>query len=118
MGTLGDRIGRRKLLLFGSAAFGLLSLSAAFAKSAEWLIVLRALLGVASATMAPSTLSLISNMFRDDREKTFAVSVWVASFSLGGAMGPAVGGIVLAHFAWGAVFLMPLPALLLLLLLG
>jgi DHA2 family multidrug resistance protein-like MFS transporter len=118
MGTLGDRIGRRKLLLFGSAAFGLVSLCASFAKSAEWLIVLRALLGVASATMAPSTLSLISNMFLDDREKTFAVSLWVASFSLGGAMGPAVGGIVLAHFAWGAVFLVPLPALLLLLLLG
>ncbi|MGH6821914.1 MAG: MFS transporter [Methylocella sp.] len=118
MGTLGDRIGRRKLLLIGSASFGLLSLVAAFSRSAEMLIVARALLGIAGATMAPSTLSLISNMFRDDREKTFAVSVWVASFSLGGAIGPAVGGLILAHFWWGAVFLAPIPVMGLLLVVG
>jgi DHA2 family multidrug resistance protein-like MFS transporter len=118
MGTLGDRIGRRKLLLIGSASFGLLSLVAAFARSAEMLIVARALLGIAGATMAPSTLSLISNMFRDDREKTFAVSVWVASFSFGGAIGPAVGGLILAHFWWGAVFLAPIPVMGLLLMVG
>jgi MFS transporter, DHA2 family, multidrug resistance protein len=118
MGTLGDRIGRRKLLLIGSASFGLLSLVAAFARSAEMLILARALLGIASATMAPSTLSLISNMFRDDRERTFAVSVWVASFSFGGAIGPVVGGVLLAHFWWGAVFLAPIPVLALLLALG
>jgi DHA2 family multidrug resistance protein-like MFS transporter len=80
--------------------------------------LVRALLGIAGATMAPSTLSLISNMFRDEREKTFAVSVWVASFSLGGVMGPAVGGVLLAHFWWGAVFLAPVPVLALLLALG
>jgi DHA2 family multidrug resistance protein-like MFS transporter len=118
MGTLGDRIGRRKLLLIGSASFGLLSLVAAFARSAETLIAARALLGIAGATLAPSTLSLISNMFRDDRERTFAVSVWVASFSLGGAIGPAVGGLILAHFWWGAVFLAPIPVMVLLLFLG
>ncbi len=118
MGTLGDRIGRRKLLLIGSASFGLLSLVAAFARSAEMLIVARALLGIAGATMAPSTLSLISNMFRDEREKTFAVSAWVASFSLGGAIGPAVGGLILAHFWWGAVFLAPIPVMGLLLMVG
>jgi MFS transporter, DHA2 family, multidrug resistance protein len=118
MGTLGDRIGRRKLLLIGSASFGLLSLVAAFAQTAEMLILARALLGVAGATMAPSTLSLISNMFRDDREKTFAVSVWVASFSLGGAIGPIVGGLILAHFWWGAVFLAPIPVMALLLMVG
>jgi DHA2 family multidrug resistance protein-like MFS transporter len=118
MGTLGDRIGRRKLLLIGSASFGLLSLVAAFARSAEVLIVARALLGVAGATMAPSTLSLISNMFRDDRERTFAVSVWIASFSLGGAIGPVVGGLILAHFWWGAVFLAPIPVMGLLLMAG
>src|SRR6185503_13709531 len=78
MGTLGDRIGRRKLLLIGSSCFGLMSVVAAFSRSAEMLIAARALLGVAAATMAPSTLSLISNMFRDEREKTFAVSVWIA----------------------------------------
>jgi MFS transporter, DHA2 family, multidrug resistance protein len=118
MGTLGDRIGRRKLLLIGSAFFGLLSLVAAFARSAEMLILARALLGIAGATLAPSTLSLISNMFRDSRERTFAVSVWVASFSLGGAMGPVVGGVVLAHFWWGAVFLIPVPITALLLMVG
>jgi MFS transporter, DHA2 family, multidrug resistance protein len=118
MGTLGDRIGRRKLLLIGSAAFGLVSLVAAFSRSAEMLIGARALLGIAGATLAPSTLSLISNMFRDERERTFAVSIWVASFSFGGAIGPAIGGLILAHFWWGAVFLAPIPVMLLLLLLG
>ena len=118
MGTLGDRIGRRKLLLIGSACFGILSLIAAFSRTPGMLIAVRALLGVAGATMAPSTLSLISNMFRDDNEKTFAVSVWVASFSLGGAIGPAVGGLILARFWWGAVFLAPVPVMLLLLLAG
>jgi DHA2 family multidrug resistance protein-like MFS transporter len=118
MGTLGDRIGRRKVLLIGSAAFGLVSLLAAFSRSAGTLIAARALLGIAGATLAPSTLSLISNMFRDDRERTFAVSVWVASFSLGGAIGPAVGGLILARFWWGAVFLAPIPVMLLLLLIG
>lgn len=118
MGTLGDRIGRRKLLLIGSASFGLLSLLAAFARSAEMLILARGLLGIAGATMAPSTLSLISNMFRDQREKTFAVSIWVASFSLGGAMGPVIGGVLITHFWWGAVFLAPIPVMALLLIVG
>jgi MFS transporter, DHA2 family, multidrug resistance protein len=118
MGTLGDRMGRRKLLLIGSAAFGVVSVLAAFSNSAGMLIAARALLGIAGATLAPSTLSLISNMFRDDRERTFAVSVWIASFSLGGAIGPAVGGLILAHFWWGAVFLAPIPVMGLLLILG
>ena len=118
MGALGDRIGRRKLLLIGSASFGLLSLIAAFARSAEMLILARALLGIAGATMAPSTLSLISNMFRNDRQRTFAVSVWVASFSFGGAIGPVIGGLLLSHFWWGAVFLVPIPITALLLIVG
>jgi DHA2 family multidrug resistance protein-like MFS transporter len=95
-----------------------LSLIAAFSRTPGMLIAVRALLGVAGATMAPSTLSLISNMFRDEREKTFAVSVWVASFSLGGAIGPAIGGLILAHFWWGAVLLAPVPVMLLLLIAG
>ncbi|MGX9182426.1 MFS transporter, partial [Mesorhizobium sp. BHbdii] len=111
-------MGRRKLLLIGSASFGLLSLVAAFARSAETLILARALLGIAGATMAPSTLSLISNMFRDDRQRTFAVSVWVASFSFGGAIGPVIGGLLLSHFWWGAVFLVPIPITALLLMVG
>lgn len=118
MGALGDRIGRRRLLLIGSAAFAVVSFLAAFSKSAEMLIVARGLLGIAGATMAPSTLSLINTMFRHEREKTFAVSVWVSSFSFGGAIGPVVGGMLIAHFWWGAVFLAPIPIMALLLILG
>jgi DHA2 family multidrug resistance protein-like MFS transporter len=118
MGTLGDRIGRRKLLLIGAVCFGLASVFAAFAPSAEVLILARALLGIAGATLAPSTLSLISNMFPNDGERTFAISVWVASFSAGGALGPVVGGIILANFWWGAVFLVAVPIMIALLILG
>src|SRR5262249_47621986 len=101
MGTLGDRIGRRKVLLIGAAAFGAASALAAFARSAEMLIALRALLGIAGATLAPSTLSLIRNMFHDEQQRQFAIGVWIASFSLGGAIGPLVGGVLLQSFAWG-----------------
>lgn len=118
MGTLGDRIGRRKLLLIGAAFFGITSLIAAFAPTAELLIVARALLGLAAATLSPSTLSLIRNMFLDDHERRFAIGVWVAAFSAGGAIGPLVGGVVLEHFWWGAVFLINVPVMLLLLALG
>src|SRR5687768_15995891 len=103
MGTLGDRIGRRKLLLMGAAAFGAASVLAAFSISASMLIVARALLGIASATLAPSTLSLIRNMFLDPMQRTAAIGVWIASFSAGGAIGPLVGGALLEHFWWGSV---------------
>lgn len=118
MGTLGDRIGRRLLLLIGAAVFGITSVLAAFSVSAEMLIVARALQGLAAATLAPSTLSLIRNMFHDDRERAFAIGVWVACFSVGAAIGPVVGGIILAHSWWGAVFLINVPVMLLLLALG
>lgn len=118
MGTLGDRIGRRKLLLIGAAAFGATSVLAAFSSSAEMLIATRALLGIAGATLAPSTLSLIRNMFADPRERTVAISVWVTSFSVGGAIGPLVGGVMLEYFWWGSVFLVGVPVMLLLLVLG
>lgn len=118
MGTLGDRIGRRKLLMIGAAAFGATSILAAFAPTAETLIIARALLGIAGATLAPSTLSLITNMFRDDRERTIAISVWVASFSTGGAIGPVVGGVLLNYFWWGSVFLVAVPIMVLLLILA
>src|SRR5688572_17005167 len=104
MGTLGDRIGRRRLLLFGAAAFGLASVLAAFSTSAEMLIVSRALLGIAGATIAPSTLSLIRNMFLDERQRTTAIGVWVTSYSIGGLIAPVVGGVLLEHFWWGSVF--------------
>src|SRR5688572_13534456 len=118
MGTLGDRIGRRRLLLIGTVAFGSASVLAAFSSSARMLIVARALMGVAAATLAPSTLSLIRNMFLDPKERTFAVGVWIASFSAGGAVGPLLGGLLLEHFEWGSVFLLNVPVMLLLLVLG
>ncbi len=118
MGTLGDRIGRRKLLLAGATAFGATSLLAAFSTSAEMLIVSRALLGIAGATLAPSTLSLIFHMFTDPKERTVAIGVWIGSFSAGSAIGPVVGGVMLEFFWWGSVFLLALPVMALLLVLG
>ena len=118
MGTLGDRIGRRKLLLIGAAAFGLLSLLAAFSTTPEMLIVSRALLGVAGATLAPSTLSLIFSMFLDPKQRAVAIGIWISAFSAGSAIGPVLGGIMLEHFWWGSVFLLALPVMALLLVLG
>jgi DHA2 family multidrug resistance protein-like MFS transporter len=118
MGTLGDRIGRRRLLLTGAAAFGAASVLAAFSTSAEMLIGARALQGVAAATLAPSTLSLIRNMFLDERQRTVAVGIWIASFSVGAAIGPLVGGALLQLFWWGSVFLAAVPVMALLLVLG
>ena len=118
MGTLGDRIGRRRLLLIGAAAFGVASVLAAFSTSAEMLIAARALLGVAGATLAPSTLSLIRNMFADPHQRTIAIGVWITSFSAGGAIGPLVGGLLLERFWWGSVFLLAVPVMALLLAVG
>jgi MFS transporter, DHA2 family, multidrug resistance protein len=118
MGTLGDRIGRRRLLLIGAAAFGVGSLLAAFSTSVEMLIVTRALLGLAAATLAPSTLSLIRNMFLVPEQRTFAIAVWTTSFSVGAALGPLLGGVLLEFFWWGSVFLVAVPVMLLLLALG
>jgi len=118
MGTLGDRIGRRRLLLIGAVVFGATSLLAAFSTSAEMLIVARALLGISGATLAPSTLSLIFHMFTDPRERSIAVGVWIGSFSAGSAIGPILGGLMLEFFWWGSVFLLALPVMALLLVLG
>jgi MFS transporter, DHA2 family, multidrug resistance protein len=118
MGNLGDRIGRRRLLMIGAAAFGVTSVVAAFSTSAGMLIAARALLGVAGATLAPSTLSLIRVMFRDHQQRTFAIGVWVTSYSIGGIIGPLLGGVVLEYFWWGSVFLLGVPVMVLLLLVG
>ncbi|MBC3195031.1 MFS transporter [Pseudonocardia sp. C8] len=118
MGGLGDRIGRRRLLLAGAAAFALASVVAAFAPTAELLIAARALLGVAGATLMPSTLGLISTMFPDPGRRRFAVAVWMTTFSAGIALGPLIGGVVLDAFWWGAVFLLGVPPMLLLLAVG
>ena len=118
MGTLGDRVGRRRLLLIGAAAFGVTSVLAAFSTSPQMLIAARAIQGIAAATLAPSTLSLIRNMFHDPHERRVAIGFWVASFSAGAALGPLIGGILLTHFWWGSVFLLNVPFMLLLMVLG
>ncbi|WP_454836810.1 MFS transporter [Rhodococcus qingshengii] len=109
MGSLGDRIGRRKLLLIGAGVFGLASLLAAFAWTPTLLIVARALLGIGGATLAPSTLSLIRNMFHLPHQRRVAIGVWTAGFSGGSALGPVIGGFLLEHFWWGSVFLINVP---------
>jgi len=118
MGTLGDRVGRRRILLIGAGAFAATSVLAAYSTSAEMLIAARALQGIAAATLAPSTLSLIRNMFHDPVERTRAIGLWVAAFSAGAAIGPVVGGVILEHFFWGAVFLINVPIMLALILVG
>jgi MFS transporter, DHA2 family, multidrug resistance protein len=118
MGTLGDRIGRRRLLLIGAGAFGLASMLAAFSASAEMLIVARALLGAAGATLMPSTLSLLRVTFEDRRHRSVAVGIWTAGFMGGSALGPVVGGAMLERFWWGSVFLLGVPVMALLLALG
>ncbi|WP_339650285.1 MFS transporter [Halopseudomonas pelagia] len=109
MGTLGDRIGRRRLLMIGAAAFAGASVLAAYAPSAELLIAARALLGVAGATLMPSTLALISNMFFDARQRALAIGIWATMFALGMALGPVVGGLLLEVYWWGAAFLIAVP---------
>src|SRR5688500_13847622 len=118
LGTLGDRLGRRRLLLIGGAAFGVTSLLAACSTSAEMLIVSRALLGTAGATIAPSTLSLIFHMFNAPHERRVAIGVWIGAFSAGSAIGPVLGGLLLEFFWWGSVFLLALPVMAALLVLG
>ena len=118
MGTLGDRIGRRKLLVAGAAGFALASILAAFSTSAEMLIASRAVMGIAGATVAPSTLSLIFTMFLDPKQRSTAIGVWIAAYSAGGAIGPVLGGVLLEFFWWGSVFLIGVPVMGLLLILG
>jgi DHA2 family multidrug resistance protein-like MFS transporter len=118
MGTLGDRIGRRKLLMIGAGFFSVTSLIAAFSTSAVMLIAARGLMGIAGATIAPSTLSLIFNMFRDPKQRAAAIGVWISGFSAGSAIGPILGGVLIEYFRWGSVFLLALPVMGLLLVLG
>lgn len=111
MGAIGDRVGRRRLLLIGSAAFGVASVLAAFSATAEMLIAARALLGVAGATLMPSTLSLIRSLFPNPQQRMVAIAVWASAFSAGAAFGPVLGGVLLEHFFWGSVFLINLPVI-------
>uniref|UniRef100_UPI0037449B58 MFS transporter n=1 Tax=Spiractinospora alimapuensis TaxID=2820884 RepID=UPI0037449B58 len=118
MGTLGDRIGRRRLLLVGAFGFGAASLVAAFSTSPEMLIAARALLGIAGATLMPATLSLLRNIFLNRRQRLLAIAVWSSAFSAGAALGPVLGGWLLEHFWWGSVFLINLPVMVVTLVLG
>ncbi|MET9579040.1 MFS transporter [Streptomyces massasporeus] len=118
MGSLGDRIGRRRLLLIGAAAFGTASLVAAYATSAETLIAARAILGIGGATLMPSTMALVRTMFTDPAQRTKAIGVWSGVMTAGIALGSVMSGVLVEHFWWGSVFLVNLPAMLLLLLLG
>ncbi|WP_267245745.1 MFS transporter [Streptomyces sp. PR69] len=118
MGSLGDRIGRKKLLLTGAVAFGAVSVLNAYATTPELMIAARALLGVAGATLMPATLALIRNIFHDPRERSLAIGIWGAMASAGAAVGPVVGGFLLEHFWWGSVFLINLPVMAILVLVG
>ncbi|WP_221585711.1 MFS transporter [Microbacterium sp. G2-8] len=111
MGNIGDRIGRRRLLLIGAVIFGGASAVAAFSPTPEILIMARALMGVGGATLMPSTLSLIRNMFTDPAERTKAIGIWTASLSAGIALGPIVGGLLLEVLWWGSVFLVNVPVI-------
>jgi DHA2 family multidrug resistance protein-like MFS transporter len=118
MGSLGDRIGRKRILLVGATAFGLISVLNAYASTPEMMILARALLGVAGATLMPATLALIRNLFHDPRERSVAVGIWGAAASAGTAVGPITGGFLLEHFWWGSVFLINVPVMVVLVLVG
>ena len=118
MGNVGDRIGRRRLLLIGAAGFAVASILAAFAPTSGMLIVSRALLGVAGATLMPSTLSLIRDLFDDDGQRQRAIAIWMASLLTGTALGPLIGAVTITMFWWGAVFLLAVPIMVLLLIIG
>jgi len=111
MGSLGDRFGRRRLLLVGASGFALVSLGAAFAPDAGTLIAARAVLGFFGAMIMPATLSLLRSTFVDRDQRRLAIAIWASGFAAGSALGPIVGGILLEHFAWGSIFLIAVPVL-------
>jgi MFS transporter, DHA2 family, multidrug resistance protein len=118
MGTIGDRIGRKELLLIGAALFGIASVAAAFSTSPEMLIGSRALLGVAGAAVMPSVLALVTGMFTDEKQRSRALAIYLTCFMGGATLGPLVGGVLLEYFWWGSVFLVAVPGIVLLLVLG
>jgi DHA2 family multidrug resistance protein-like MFS transporter len=115
MGNLADRIGRKKLLLIGAVGFGLSSILAASAPTPEVLIAARVILGISGATIMPSTLAIVRNIFTDSKVRTRAIAVWAAGATAGAAIGPIVGGLLLENFHWGSVFLINVPIMILVL---
>ncbi|WP_410784940.1 MFS transporter [Kribbella sp. C-35] len=118
MGSLGDRLGRRRLLLISAAVFGVASIVAAYSVNPGMLIGARAVLGIAGAAIAPCTLSLISTLFPNERQRATALGVWGGCFTVGAIVGPIVGGVLLNHFWWGSAFLIGVPAMVVLLAVG
>ncbi|MDQ3786856.1 MAG: MFS transporter [Actinomycetota bacterium] len=118
MGTLGDRVGRKRLLLAGATVFGVASIAAAFSTGPEMLIASRALLGVAGAAVLPSVMALVTGMFPDQKQRARALAIWTACFMTGSTLGPLVGGVLLNTFWWGSVFLVSVPGIALLLVFG
>ncbi|MGW0178301.1 MFS transporter [Nocardia sp. NPDC003345] len=110
-GNIGDRYGRLRLLMIGTALFGLASAAAAFAPGPELLIAARALMGIAGATLLPSALAVLRELFPDDRRRAQAIGIFAAAFAAGFAIGPVVGGVLLERFWWGSVFLVNLPVI-------
>ncbi|NUK09157.1 MFS transporter [Streptomyces lunaelactis] len=114
-GTLGDRVGRRRVLLIGYGIFGAASAVAALATTPEVLIGARALLGVGGAMIMPATLSILRAVFPDRRERAMAIGIWTAVAAVGAATGPVIGGFLVEHFWWGSVFLINIPLMALIL---
>ncbi|MFE5680859.1 MFS transporter [Streptomyces erythrochromogenes] len=117
-GTLGDRVGRRRILLLGYGLFGVASAIAALADNAQVLIAARALLGIGGAMIMPATLSILRQVFPDRRERALAIGIWTAVAAIGAASGPVLGGFLIEHFWWGSVFLINIPLMALILPLG
>ncbi|MET9572063.1 MFS transporter [Streptomyces virginiae] len=117
-GTLGDRVGRRRILLLGYGLFGAASATAALADNAQVLIAARALLGIGGAMIMPATLSILRQVFPDRRERALAIGIWTAVAAIGAASGPVLGGFLIEHFWWGSVFLINIPLMALILPLG
>ncbi|WP_230390417.1 MFS transporter [Pseudomonas guariconensis] len=118
MGSLGDRIGHRKLLLVGSLGFAIISVMTAYSSSAAQLIAGRACMGIFGAMLMPSTLALIRSVFEDREERRLAVAIWATTLTVGAALGPLIGGVLLEFFSWGVIFLLAVPILMPLLILG
>lgn len=118
MGWVADRVGRRKMLIFGAVMFGIASAIAAFSTSPEMLIGARALLGFGAATLTPTSLALIRNIFHDSKQRKAAIAAWSGTLSSGAAIGPVIGGLLLNNFWWGSVFIINAPVMVLVLILA